>query len=51
MSCKVVEKRTPWAGKGRQISKIAVREQPKKRKTCNCHRMRGKHDCSDCHDS
>jgi hypothetical protein len=49
MSCKIIEKRTPWAGKGRQISKIAVREKSrKKRKSCNCHKMRGKHDRSDC---
>jgi len=48
---KIVEKRTPWAGAGRQIKHVVVREKPKKRKTCNCYRIRGKHNRGDCNGS
>jgi hypothetical protein len=41
--CKIVTKRMPWQGPGRQIKTVLVKERTEKPK-CNCARMRGKHE-------
>jgi len=43
---KIVTKRMPWAGKGRQIKRLAVKTKAEKASRpppCNCHKQRGKH--------
>jgi len=43
---KIVTKRTPWAGKGRQIKRLAVQTEAEKADRpplCNCYRQRVKH--------
>jgi len=46
---RVVKKRTPWEGKGRQVKTVVVNEKRAATNTCNCYRIRGRHNKGDCH--